>query len=109
MLEICIPYGSVAANYSGSVTLTAINASASGTTGSSTDKAGSRVTLATVPVRLEVWPIDLPRLNDSDAFGTAFTFGSTGQWRLESWYPNSSYAEIWSKWYPFLAKHRLPG
>jgi len=32
--------------------------------------------LFTVPVAVEVWDIDLPHLNDTDSFNTAFNFNS---------------------------------
>ena len=58
-IELCIPYGQKAANYTGQIEVSA----ASGP-------------LFTVPVAVEVWDIDLPHLNDTDSFNTAFNFNS---------------------------------
>jgi hypothetical protein len=97
-LEVCIPYGTTAGNYSGEFQL-----------------AGNGISYS-IPVDIEVWDIDLPRTNSSSAFGTAFSWGSTGQWEMEKWYgpqspqrQNMSNDEIWQAWYPFLFKHRIPG
>jgi hypothetical protein len=64
-VELCVPYGTTPGNYTGTITVT-----------SDQDKTG-----AVVEVLLEVWPIDIPKLNDSDAFNTAFRFGSD----MSSW------------------------
>ena len=91
-VELCVPRSQPAGNFSGRFEVHAGGAP-----------------LFTVPVSVEVWDIILPSLNDTSAFNTAFTFGSTLQWRLYNWYPNLTYPEIWEQWYPFLAKHRIPG
>ena len=78
MLEVCVPPGTPADNYTGTVVARA-------TASSKPDAQPAPITLVSMPVHLEVWPIGLPSLNDTEAFGTAFTFGSTGQWRLEDW------------------------
>ncbi len=38
--------------------------------------------LFSVPIKLEVWDIDLPLLNDTNAFSTLFNFGSN----MSRWY-----------------------
>lgn len=97
MIELCIPYGTIAGNYSGSVTLTSSTAAGDDAPPPSA---------VTIPVSLEVWPIDLPRLNDTDAFNTAFRFGSD----MSAWYPpNTPPQQMWDDWLPFLAHHRVPG
>ena len=91
VLELCIPYGQTAANYSGSLEVL------SGAAGGS---------LFTVPVVMEVFEIDLPRASDTSSFNTIFNFGSN----LSSWYPPGTAAEtMWNDWYPFLAHFRIPG
>ena len=47
-IEVCVPYGQPAGNYSGQIAVSADSGP-----------------LVSVPVALEVWAIDLPRLNDS--------------------------------------------
>jgi hypothetical protein len=90
-VEVCIPYGAAAANYTGTIAMRAREAR---------DE-------VSVPVRLEVWPIDLPRTNESAAFNTAFRFGNGGM--LSSWYPPGTPAHTqWDDWFPFLAHHRIP-
>ena len=90
-LEVCVPYGQPAGNYSGRLVVSMDSPASSG---------------FTVPVALEVWDIDLPLLNDTAAFNTAFSFSE----HLERWYPpNTSGATIWEEWLPFLAHHRVPG
>jgi hypothetical protein len=102
-VEVCVPYGQAAGNYSGAVTVSA---------------GRSSVALFTVPILLEVWDIDLPAIADSDAFDTAFAFGPL--WCTEfgdcpdtvpgkAWYPNLTHSEISDTWLRFLAKHRIPG
>jgi hypothetical protein len=55
----------------------------------------------TIAVKLEVWSIDLPRLNDTNAFNTAFRFGSD----MSSFYPSGTPSERqWADWMPFLVK-----
>lgn len=89
-LEVCIPYGQPAGNYSGQLIVTASAGLAS----------------FTVPIALEVWDIDLPKLNDSAAFNTAFSFSE----HLDRWYPpGTAGSTIWDDWLPFLAHHRVPG
>jgi hypothetical protein len=89
VLELCVPYGTTAGNYTGSINVSA----ASGA-------------LFTVPVTVEVWDIDLPRLNDSHSFNTAFNFNSN----MEAWYPPGTPPEqTWQDWLPFLAHFRTPG
>ena len=97
-IEACVPYGTAAGNYSGEFQL-----------------AGNGISYG-ISVDVEVWSIDIPKTNASDAFGTAFSWGSTGQWELEKWYgpqsrqlQNMTNAEIWRAWMPFLSKHRIPG
>ena len=59
-----------------------------------------------MPVAVEIWPVDLPRLDDAHAFRTAFNFNSN----MSSWYPQGTEpATWWSDWFSFLAKHRLSG
>ena len=50
-IEVCIPYGSTAGDYSGTATMTSDGEDP-----------------IQIPVKLEVWDIDLPLLNDSKAF-----------------------------------------
>jgi hypothetical protein len=89
-LEVCIPYGQAAGNYSGNLE---VSEAASGS-------------LFSVPVVLEVWAIDLPRTNDTKAFNTAFNFNSD----MSKWYPaGTSQETMWADWMPFLAHHRVPG
>eukprot|EP01043_Picozoa_sp_COSAG02_P029474 COSAG02_NODE_1835_length_10714_cov_7.585437_13_plen_401_part_00 len=88
-IEVCVPYGQPAGNYSGSLSVAA--------------KTG---TLFSVPIKLEVWDIDLPRLNDTNAFNTAFNFNSN----MSRWYAPGTQPETWwEDWLPFLAHHRVPG
>lgn len=88
-LELCIPYGQVAGKYSGTFDLV--------------DATG---TLFSVPVAVEVWDIDIPRLNDTHSFNTAFNFNSD----LSAWYPpGTSEEQMWQDWLPFLAHYRTPG
>lgn len=87
-IETCIPYGISDGNYSGNIMVS-----------------WSAGTSFQVPVKLEVWDIDLPLLNASDAFNTAFRFGSD----MSKWYPNNTDPSImWDDWFPFLAHHRVP-
>eukprot|EP01043_Picozoa_sp_COSAG02_P069951 COSAG02_NODE_12202_length_1581_cov_1.232794_3_plen_165_part_00 len=82
-VEVCIPYGQAAGNYSGKVEVTA----ASGL-------------LFTVPVLMEVWEMDLPLLNDTESFNT----------NMSKWYPDGTDPETWwSDWLDFLAHFRVPG
>jgi hypothetical protein len=88
-VEVCIPYGQSAGNYSGHLEVTAASGS-----------------LAKVPVTLEVWDIDLPHTNDTNAFNTAFNFNSD----MSTWYPpGTSQEKMWADWFPFLSHHRIPG
>ena len=88
-VEVCIPYGQTAGNYSGK--LDAIAASGP---------------LFTIPIALEVWSIDLPMLNDTESFNTAFNFNSN----MSSWYPEGTEPETWwADWLEFLAHFRVPG
>ena len=105
LVEVCIPYDAVPGNYSGSLRLA--RAAASGAADvASTTAAASRETFASIEVRLEVWDIDLPLQNDTDAFSTVFNFDSD----LGDWYPAGTPPEvIWADWLPFLAHHRTPG
>ena len=96
-LEACVPCGQPAGKYSGQIKVSAATGS-----------------LFTVPVVLEVWDIDLPRLNESGSFNTAFTFSGLDSIDkngpgLRRYYPSKSDKEIWEAWMPFLAKHRIPG
>ena len=87
-VELCVPYETAPGKYSSTITIR----NADGPT-------------STVPVALEVWPIDLPRLNASDAFNTAFRFDSD----MAPWYaPGTPVAQQWADWLPFLAHHRVP-
>jgi hypothetical protein len=62
--------------------------------------------LFSVPIKLEVWDIDLPLLNDTNAFSTLFNFGSN----MSRWYaPGTKPETWWEDWLPFLAHHRVPG
>jgi hypothetical protein len=63
-LKVCIPYGTTPGNYTGSFTLTAAKADAGKVVGAM-NELGTAATapLLTVPVSLEVWDIDLPRVN----------------------------------------------
>jgi hypothetical protein len=82
-IEVCIPYGATAGNYTGAVAM-------------SSDGGGDAVQ---IPVKLEVWSIDLPKLNDSGAFNTAFNFNSD----MRAWYPPGTTPEQqWKDWMPFL-------
>eukprot|EP00035_Acanthoeca_spectabilis_P017163 m.358835 g.358835 ORF g.358835 m.358835 type:complete len:670 (-) comp16619_c0_seq85:933-2942(-) len=88
--ELCIPYGQSAGNYTGQFTMTA----------------DGRGGIATVEVHVEVWDIDLPLVNDSKAFNTAFNFNSN----MSLWYPVGTEPETWwADWLPFLAHYRIPG
>ena len=88
-VEVCIPYGQAAGNYTGRIEVTA----ASGL-------------LCTVPVSMEVWEIELPLLNDTDSFNTAFNFNSN----MSKWYPQGTDPETWwGDWLAFLAHFRVPG
>jgi hypothetical protein len=76
-VEVCIPYGQIAGNYTGSIEITstvsgAATAASNGTSADPTSQAETPV--FTVPVKLEVWDIDLPKLNDTGAFNTARDF-----------------------------------
>jgi hypothetical protein len=87
-LEVCIPYGSTPGNYSGTVVM-----------------ASDATSSVTIPVKLEVWPIDLPMLNDTSSFNTAFRFGSD----MSKYYPaGTPPSQQWDDWMPFLAHHRIP-
>jgi len=89
-LEMCIPYGATAGNYTGQLEVIA----------------AGKGTLFTLPVKVEVWNIDLPKLNDTGAFSTAFNFNSN----MSSWYPPGTRPETWwADWLPFLAHYRIPG
>ena len=92
-IEVCVPYGQPAGNYSGQIAVSADSGP-----------------LVSVPVALEVWAIDLPRLNDTSSFSTAFTFSGLDKPgpSLRRFYPAQSDTEIWEAWLPFLARHRLP-
>jgi hypothetical protein len=105
VVEACIPYGTTAGNYSGVISVThQAPVADTARTGTGTD-AGTPQLVARIPVRLEVWTIDLPRLNDSGAFNTAFRFDSD----MHKWYPaGTTPAETWADWMPFLAHHRIP-
>ena len=97
VVEACIPYGTVAGNYTGVISITHQVPAAGG--------AGAGKLVAQIPMRLEVWDIDLPRLNDSGAFNTAFRFDSD----MRKWYPaGTAPAATWADWMPFLAHHRVP-
>ncbi len=62
--------------------------------------------LFNVPVAVEVWDIDLPHLNDTNSFNTAFNFDSD----MSKWYPaGTPSSQQWADWLPFLAHHRVPG
>lgn len=90
VVEVCITYGQAGGNYSGSLEVVS---AASGS-------------LFSVPVKMEVWDIDLPLLNDSNAFNTAFNFNSD----MSAWYPKGTpSATMWDDWLPFLAHFRIPG
>ena len=90
LFEICIPYGQVAGNYTGTI---AVRTPAQGN-------------LFITPVKVEVWDIDLPRLNDSLSFNTAFNFNSN----MSQWYPpNTPPSTWWEDWLPFLSHYRIPG
>jgi hypothetical protein len=68
--------------------------------------AAPKTLLFTVPVKVEVWDIDLPHLNDTNSFNTAFNFNSD----MSGWYPaGTSQETMWADWLPFLAHHRIPG
>ena len=55
---------------------------------------------------LQVWDIDLPHLNDTNAFNTAFNFNSN----MAAWYPEGTEPEVWwNDWLPFLSHFRIPG
>eukprot|EP01046_Picozoa_sp_COSAG06_P005144 COSAG06_NODE_226_length_19747_cov_9.234121_13_plen_703_part_00 len=91
VLELCVPYGQAAANYSGSLEVL------SATAGS----------LFSVRISVEVWDIDIPRINDTDSFNTVFNFGDSNMYK---WYPPGTTAEtMWNDWHPFLAHFRIPG
>ena len=65
-VEVCLPYGQAAGNYSGTFEVAADSGA-----------------LCTIPVSLEVWDIDLPLLNDTESFNTAFNFNSNmSKWSL---------------------------
>ena len=89
-VELCIPRDQAPGNYTGQLDLHA---------------AGSKI-LFTAPVKVEVWDIELPHLNDTNAFNTAFNFNSN----MSAWYPPGTQPETWwGDWLPFLAHHRVPG
>ena len=101
MLEVCLARTATSGNFSGSVL---VRGQVAGVEGGTTNFSFS------VPVLLEVWPLTVPALNDSKAFSTTFNFGSTGAlWGLQHWYPQRSTAAVWAQWFPFLARHRIPG
>jgi hypothetical protein len=123
-VEVCVPYGTTPGNYSGTFAVTSASdtsdlsgggangGSGGGDGGGNIGGGGGGAFSFAVPVSLEVWPIDLPRLNDSHAFNTAFTFASTepsSTGNLRSWYPHLTEQQIWDAWMPFLSKHRVPG
>jgi hypothetical protein len=59
-----------------------------------------------VPIALELWPIELPRSNESGAFTTLLSFGDyIGQ----SYYPQLSEHELWEAWLPLLSSYRITG
>ena len=67
--------------------------------------AAPKTLLFTVPVKVEVWDIDLPHLNDTNSFNTAFNFNSD----MSGWYPaGTSQETMWADWLPFLAQARMP-
>ena len=73
-LELCIPFGQAPGNYSGQLEVAAASGS-----------------LFTVPIKVEVWDIDLPHLNDTAAFNTAFNFNSD----MSAWYAKGTDPEVW--------------
>ena len=98
VVEACIPYGTAAGNYTGVVSVThqPPHHSPSSTSDEQSEDtagagagtgAGARQLVARVPVRLEVWDIDLPRLNDTGAFSTVFRFDSD----MHKWYPKGKH------------------
>eukprot|EP01052_Picozoa_sp_SAG31_P002260 SAG31_NODE_78_length_27447_cov_83.819877_6_plen_896_part_00 len=93
-IEVCIPYNVTAGNYTGRFVMM-----------SQTNSNFKSVHNVPVNVTLEVWDIDLPLLSDADSFNTAFSFNSS----LKQWYPDKMDAEIWTDWFTFLSKHRIPG
>jgi hypothetical protein len=87
-LELCVPYGQHAGNYSGTIQVTA----------------GGKP-LFYVPAQVEVFDIDLPLTNDSAAFSTAFTFDPISA----AFYPSMSPEQVYVQWLSFLAHYRIPG
>eukprot|EP01048_Picozoa_sp_COSAG05_P018009 COSAG05_NODE_2561_length_2900_cov_227.953231_1_plen_407_part_00 len=101
MLEVCLSRTETSGNFNGSVL---VRGQVAGFEGGTTNFSFS------VPVLLEVWPLTIPALNDSEAFSTTFNFGSTGAlWGLQHWYPQLRVSEVWAQWYAFLARHGIPG
>eukprot|EP00039_Didymoeca_costata_P011634 m.164356 g.164356 ORF g.164356 m.164356 type:complete len:644 (+) comp15233_c0_seq9:178-2109(+) len=90
-VEACIPYSAMPGNYTGTVTLESTTSSGTVTN--------------TIDINFEIWNISIPKLNDTNAFNTAFRFGSD----MSAWYPvGTAPLQMWQDWMPFLARHRVP-
>ena len=69
--------------------------------------------IASVPVRVEIWPIALPEVNSSEAMSTMFGVNAA-VWTNERWRDNNSHGggppatTLRHNWYEFLRLYKLP-
>lgn len=60
-----------------------------------------------VPVCVEIWPFELPRVGEPGAFTTILSFEDDP---LRShYYPELTQSQLWQQWLPFLSRHRITG
>ena len=102
-LQACLPSSAAVGNSSGKVTV------AGRVAGGSTFK-------FTVPWTVEVWPIDLPSLDQPDSFRAAIGWSDWVGWsgwdmpndNLHAFYPSKNQEWVWDEWLPFLSQRRTP-
>ena len=101
-VEVCIPHDTQPGNYTGTLRLVGVRAIAAAPSqpaswsgpgagaGAGGRGVSGREMFASFGVKLEVWDIALPLLNDSGAFNTAFNFDSN----MSAWYPHGTQPEV---------------
>ena len=60
----------------------------------------------TVPVQVEIYPIELPQLNGTGSFATLFSFQDIAR---TYYYPDLSQKQLYESWLPLLSRYRITG
>jgi hypothetical protein len=60
----------------------------------------------TVPVHVEIWPIELPHLNGTGSFTTLFSFQDVMR---TFYYPELTQEQLYDAWLPLLSSYRITG